>query len=48
MYTKFEKLQCNKSRSKVFLTFISGIVLTTIFTLKDKYIIIFTLEVESA
>jgi hypothetical protein len=32
----------------VFLTLISGIVLTTIFTLKDKYIIIFTLEVESA
>jgi hypothetical protein len=36
------------NRSKVFLKFTGGIVFKNTFTLKDWYIIIFTLEVENA
>jgi hypothetical protein len=48
MYTKFGKLWCTKSRSKIFLKLTGGIVFKNTFTLKDWYIIIFTMEIESA
>jgi hypothetical protein len=48
LYTKNEICYCTKSNSKIFLKLTSEIVLKNIFTLKNGYIIIFTLKVESA
>jgi hypothetical protein len=46
LYTKFEIFYCNKSSSKIFLKLIGGIVFKNIFTLKDWYIITFTLKLK--
>jgi hypothetical protein len=48
LYKKFEKKYCIKNSSKVFLKLIGGNVFKNIFTLKDQYIITFTLKIESA